>query len=399
MALFRALEKRVLDHASFDEFESDLGGLNTYTGRRINKTTAMQMIAVWFCVGYIADQIAGLPVDAYRSVNGRSRLIEPPAWLALPNTEMIPFDYWHRLLVSLLLAGNAYAYTLRNASGAIIQLIPIHPDNVDPFRDDVTGEIRYHVHGVSGSLGRDRILHIPGIVIPGEIKGLSPIEAARQSIGIGLSAEEYGARFFGQGAHLGGVIQTKDDLKPAAAEVMALTFAKHHSGTRNAHLPGVLTGGAEWKAITVPPEEAQCLETRRYQKVDIALLYHVAPYKVDPTVASSWGSGIVEQNRGEIEQCFMPWIIRLQQAHSLLMPAGQSMKFNLDARLRGSLLDRYGAYKIATDSGFLNRDEARAKEDMDPIPNGKGAIFTQPMNMAPLGTPAQAPKESNNSDH
>jgi HK97 family phage portal protein len=168
-------------------------------------------------------------------------------------------------------------------------------------------------------------------------------------------------------------------------------FRKQHSGLNNSHSLGILTGGASWQSITVTPEQAQFLETRKFQKTEIANFFRVPPYMLDPTVTSSWGSGIEEQNRWFVDQTLGPWLIRLERALSTLLPAGQFLKFNTDARLRSNTKNRYDAYAVAVTNGFMSRDEARALEDLEPLPNGQGGTFTQPLNLGTVGPPVNPP--------
>ena len=218
-------------------------------------------------------------------------------------------------------------------------------------------------------------------MLAGELRGVSPLEVQRQAIGLGLTAEEFGARFFAQGTTMAGVIEHPKNPKPDEAELLRTMFRKSHSGINKSHAVGVLTGGAKWQSITVTPEQAQFLDTRRFQKADIALFYQVPPYRVDPSITSTWGSGIEEQNKMFVDETLMPWVVRIEEAISLfLLPPGQFIKFNLDARLRANTKDRYESYQVAIDSGLMNVDEARALEDLPPLPNGLGQKFYRPVN-------------------
>jgi len=336
------------------------------------------MIAVYFCVSLISDVISTLPIDTYRKVKGGRDAIPNPLWLDQPNTEMTSVDFWHRVLASMLLDGNAYIYVRRTDSGSVLDLTPVHPGLVTPYRWN--GKLTYVVGAdANGSplppgaaiLTPRELLHIPAFVRPGDLKGLSPIEVAREAIGLGVTMEEYGARFFAQGATVSGVIQSPNALEPTQAEIMARSFAARHSGAHKSHLPAVLTAGSTWQPITVPNDQAQFLDSRRFTKTEIGNLYRIPGYLLDPQVSSTWGTGIEEQNRMLVDLTFNPWLVRIETAISQrLLARPQFAKFNLDALLRGRTLDRYQSHQIGISAGFLTVNEARAREDLPPIDGG-----------------------------
>ena len=370
MSLFRGLrrtapaetEERSLSYQDIWGGDLQFGGASTYAGATVTQEGSLRMIAVWACVSLIADAISSLPLELYSEWGGVKRELPTPPWINSPNTEMTFADHWHRVMVSLLLDGNGYIYLGRNSSAAISTLTPVHPAQVSVWRDHATQKLVYNVGGER--LTSDDILHIPAFTVPGSLTGYSPIEMSRQAVGLGLVSEEYGARFFGQGATMSGVIEVPGDLTQEQAKVMAKTFSDAHSGTRKAHLPGVLTAGSKWQPITVTNEQAQFLETRRFQKQEIANLFRVPPYMLDPTVSSTWGTGISEQNRAFVTHTLMPWLIRVEQAISRLFPRGQYVKFNLDSLLRGQITERYQAYKVGLEAGFLTIAEVRELEDL-----------------------------------
>jgi HK97 family phage portal protein len=362
----------------------------TWAGSTVTQTTALQVSAVWSCVSLISDSIASLPIDTYRKTGGRRRPVNGPAWIDQPNPFHLWHDFIHRVMVSMLLDGNAFIHVLRGPDGAVVGLMPIDPGRVSiGLSEDGTAPV-YRVDGEP--YGSRDILHIPAFTRPGELRGLSPIENARQAIGTAKTAEEFGARFFGHGTTLSGIIQHPGNPTPEAALMVRGMFERRHGGgVKNSHAVGILTGGATWQSITVTPEQAQFLETRRFQKTEIANFFRVPPYMLDPTVTSTWGAGIEEQNRWFVDQTLGPWLIRLERALSTLLPAGQFIKFNTDARLRSNTKDRYDAYAVAVTNGFMSRDEARALEDLEPLPNGQGGTFTQPLNLGPVGPPVNPP--------
>lgn len=360
----------------------------TDSGRSVTRENSLQLVAVYACQSLIADGISMLPVDHLTKAKGIRKKLEgrrSPAWIQQPNPHQTTYEFWHRVVTSLLSDGNAFIATDRDASGDVIALYCLHPQDVD-IVDGPVGAKEFRIGGESRLFDTSQILHIPAFAVPGKARGLSPLDVAREAIGLGLTAQEFGTRFFEQGAAMTGVIEHPGSPRPNEAMLLRDMFKKTHSGVKKSHSVGVLTGGASFKPITIAPEQAQFLETRRFQKSEIALLYRIPAYLVDSTVTSSWGSGVEEQNKFFIDQTLMPWIVRIEQAIStFLLPRGESIRFNADARLRAKTKDRYEAYAVAINNGFMSRDEVRALEDLPPLPAGQGATFVQPLNMAQIG--------------
>lgn len=378
------------------------GGFMTNAGSRVDQDTSLRVIAVYFCVSLIADVISTLPLDLYRVMGGTRSKLSSPLWLDEPSTEMLSVDFWHRVMVSMLLDGNAFIYISRDDRGNIVELIPVHPSAVEVYR--WRGQLRYVLGGVdpftpdgqlpagAAILTRNELLHIPAFTRPGDLRGLSPISVAKEAIGLGLSLEEYAARFFSQGATVSGVIQSPTPMNREQAEVMARSFAAHHAGGRKAHLPAILTAGASWTPITVPNDQAQFLDSRRFSKTEIGNLYRIPGYLLDPQVSSTWGSGVEEQNRMLVDLTFAPWLARIEKAiSSRLFPRGQFVRYNLDALLRGRTLDRYQAHSIGITSKFLTPNEARAIEDLPPIPGGDE--FEKPKEPSLVVRPGKPPAD------
>ncbi|MFF7233956.1 phage portal protein [Streptomyces sioyaensis] len=397
MSLFtRIRERRSVSPASpRSAWEDEFSGMvrRTFSGKKVGRETSLQMISVYACQSLIADGIASLPVDHFSTVGGRRTAVaQSPRWVRQPNPFQTPYAFWHRVIVSLLSDGNAFLAVIRNDAGVIQALYCLHPQDVQ-IEEGAAGDDRYRVSGVEELLSRDSILHIPAFTVPGCSRGLSPLDMAREAIGLGLTAEEFGARFFSQGTTMAGVIEHPGTPRPDEAKLLRDMFKKTHAGIKNSHTVGVLTGGASFKPITMTPEQAQFLETRRFQKAEIALLYRVPAYLVDSSVTSTWGSGIEEQNKFFVDQTLMPWMVRIEQAVStFLLPGQQVLKFNLDARLRSKTKDRYEAYRTALTNGFMNADEIRSLEDMDPLPKKNGQHFYMPLNLAVVGEEKKAPE-------
>ncbi|MFF4818083.1 phage portal protein [Kitasatospora sp. NPDC001309] len=367
-------------------------GSKTYGGRDVSTRTALLLPAVLYCVSLIADSVSLLPIDTYIAGKEHRKVNNPP-WLDAPNPFMTRFDFWHRIMTSLLIDGNAFIYTERDpVTAGIRALYPVDPRIVHIMEQNNGMDLRFQVNGEI--FDRSELLWIPAFTMPGRLRGLSPLENARQAVGLGLVAEEFGARFFGQGTAMTGIIQHPGNPTKDQALMLRDMFKKQHTGINNSHSLGILTGGATWQSVTITPEQSQFLDTRRFQKVEIALIYRVPANQVDPTVTSSWGSGVEEQNRWFIDQTLSPWLVRLEQAIStFLLPGNRYVKFNLDARLRAKTAERYQAYAIGIQNGFLNSDRIAELEDWEPMPDGLGAQYYRPANLTPVTAESLKPPE------
>lgn len=349
----------------------------------VSQDTALSLSAVYTCVSLIADAVAALPVDAVRTVGDARKPTTGPVWLSQPNPFDTPFDFWQKVMTSLLTDGNAFVRVYRGGNGKVVALMPLDPRTVRVELTEDRSGVLYKL--ADEILSARDVIHVKGFATANSLRGLSPLENARQTIGAGLATEEYAARFFSQGATVSGVVEHPGNPKPGEVAVMARMLRKNHEGIKNSHGVGILTGGATWKQISVTPEQAQFLETQRFNRLAIAGIFRVPAYMLDPTVSSSWGSGVEEQHNWFVTQTLMPWLVRLEQAFSALLPSGQSLRFNVNARMRVKTSERYQAYRTGIEAGFLSVDEVRALEDREPLPDGKGSMFVQPLNVAPIG--------------
>lgn len=363
----------------------DLGGYGMATsGASVTAQTAMRVVTVHRCVTLIAQTIATLPLGVYRYETDRRVELTNPSegfvWRR-PNPEMTRAAMWAATIGSAVLTGNAYIYKVRNGLGNVAEIWPMNPRMVEPYRD-ADGEKRFRVNGAD--VGPETILHVPAY---GDgFKGLSPIAQAREALGLAMSTEEFGARFFGQGSTLSGLLTTDQKLSEESSKAMEASWKSAHSGVRNAHKIAILEGGLKFQQIGVNPDDAQFLETRRFQVEEIARLFGVPPHllgAVDRT--TSWGTGIEEQGIGFVIYTLGWWINLFEQAISddLLAPANHYAKWNLTALLRGSTAQRYASYQIGRNAGFLSVNDIRKLEDMPPIAGGDD--YAQPLNSSSSG--------------
>lgn len=358
----------------------------SWAGMSVTERSTLQQMAVWSSVTLIGDTVSTLPVSEYLK-EGKKRIPQPdPQILQQPHPEWDLQEWLFALQVSLLLRGNAYGLvTARDELGYATQVLPMHPDEVLPKRDE-NKRIVYKI-GNGRTYKPFDILHIKGFTLPGwtnGLMGLNPIEYARQSIALGMAATEFGAKSFAEGIYPPLALTTEHELKQEVADALLARWkAKHGNMSRE---PAVLSGGIKIEKISITPADAQFLESRQFTRSEIAGFFRVPPHRIgDMTKSTSWGSGLEEENLAFIGFTCQPWIVRFERALARLRPPGTYVKFNVDATIRPRLLDRYRAHLMARQGGWNNVDEVREKEDQDPLPDGMGQQYQQPLNWGPLG--------------
>ena len=359
----------------------------TTSGKTVNERTALQTTAVYACVRILSETIASLPLHVYQyTEGGKAKDTEHVLYTLLhdePNPDMTSFVFRETLMSHLLIWGNAYAQILRDRSGQVIGLYPLLPDQMSVHRSE-KGKL-YYVYNryeednpnfqEKGSivLSQEEVLHIPGLGFDGLI-GYSPIALAKNAVGMTLACEEYGASFFGNGANPGGVLEHPGILKDPAK--VRDSWNAVYQGTRNAHKVAVLEEGMSYKQIGIPPEEAQFLETRKFQINEIARLFRIPPHMVGDLEKSSF-SNIEQQSLEFVKYTLDPWVVRFEQAlkKSLLLPEEKKthfIKFNVDGLLRGDYQSRMNGYAIGRQNGWLSTNDIRELEELNPIPPEEG---------------------------
>ena len=360
----------------------------TTSGKPVNETTAMQTTAVYACVRILSEAIASLPVHVYqyKDGGGKEMVIDHPLYQVLhdePNPEMTSFVFRETLMSHLLIWGNAYAQIIRDGAGRVLGLYPLLPNKMDVQRDD-KGEI-YYVYSRSSDenpnfkeygdikLQKEDVLHIPGLGFDGLI-GYSPISMAKNAVGMTLACEEYGASFFANGANPGGVLEHPGVLKDPSK--VRDSWNAVYRGTSNAHKIAVLEEGMKYQQVGIPPEEAQFLETRKFQINEIARLYRIPPHMVGDLEKSSF-SNIEQQSLEFVKYTLDPWVIRWEQSlqKALLLPGEKGkyfIKLNVDGLMRGDYQSRMNGYSIGRQNGWLSANDIREMEDMNPIPDEDG---------------------------
>lgn len=357
------------------------------SGQTVNEKTAMQMSAVYACVRIIAEAIAQIPLNVYRFTadGGKEKDLRHPLFFLLhdePNPEMTSFIFRETLMSHLLLWGNAYAQIIRNGKGEVVGLYPLMPDRMQVDRNEA-GNLVYTYTKYYDEVGAKhafeqitlpayQVLHIPGLGYDGLI-GYSPIAMARNAIGMSMAAEDFGATFFANGATPGGVLEHPGIVKDP--ERLRESWHAQFSG-KNSHNIAVLEEGMTFKPMSIPPEEAQFLETRKFQIDEIARIFRVPPHMVGDLEKSSF-SNIEQQSLEFVKYTVGPWVARWEQslAQALLLPSEKkryTIKYNLDGLLRGDYESRMNGYAVGRQNGWLSANDIRELENMNKIPAEEG---------------------------
>ena len=357
-------------------------------GQSVNERSAMQMSAVYACVRILAESIASLPLHFYQynDAGGKEKAVNHPLYWLLhdePNPEMSSFSFRETLMTHLLLWGNAYAQIIRNGRGEVIALYPLMPDRMTVDRD-ARGRIYYEYarsESDANTLGKkssvilspEDVFHIPGLGFDGLV-GYSPIAMAKQAIGMGLACDEYGASFYQNGAQPGGVLEHPNVVKDPKR--VRESWNAIYQGSKNAHRIAVLEEGMTYKPITISPEQAQFLETRKFQIDEIARIFRVPPHMIGDLEKSSF-SNIEQQSLEFVKYTLAPWISRWEQAiqRSLLLMSERTRyfaRFNVEGLLRGDYQSRMNGYAVARQNGWMSANDIRELESLDMIPDEQG---------------------------
>lgn len=384
-SLFRSRDKPVKDRTSGSAYTFFMGG--STAGKNVNERSAMQMTAVYACVRILSEAIAGLPLHMYRykDEGGKEKATGHTLYHLLhdePNPEMTSFVFRETLMTHLLLWGNAYAQIIRNGKGEVIALYPLMPNRMEVNRD--TNGMLYYVYqkssddaptmeGSSVILSPSEVLHVPGLGFDGLV-GYSPIAMAKNAIGLSMAAEEYGAKFYANGAAPSGVLEHPGVLKDPAKVRDSWNAA--FGGSSNSHKVAVLEEGLKYTPISISPNEAQFLETRKFQIDEIARIFRVPPHMVGDLEKSSF-SNIEQQSLEFVKYTLDPWVVRWEQSLSraLLSETEKKsyfFKFNLEGLLRGDYQSRMQGYSIGIQNGFMCPNDVRELENLDLIPDELG---------------------------
>ncbi len=416
--LFRSRDKPQ-NRTAGSAYSFYMGGSSS--GKAVTERSAMQMTAVYSCVRILAEAIAGLPLHLYKYTEngGKEKAIDHPLYLLLhdePNPEMSSFVFRETLMTHLLLWGNAYAQIIRNGKGEVVALYPLMPNKMSVDRDE-KGHLYYSYNrtedeaptmkGSTVILRPEDVLHVPGLGFDGLV-GYSPIAMAKNAIGLAIATEEYGAKWFANGAAPSGVLEHPGTIKDPSRVREA--WQSQFGGSSNSGKIAVLEEGMKYTPITISPEQAQFLETRKFQINEIARIFRVPPHMVGDLEKSSF-SNIEQQSLEFVKYTLDPWVVRWEQSimRRLLSPEEKRsyyVKFNLEGLLRGDYQSRMNGYAIGRQNGWMSANDIRELENLDRIPAEEGGdLYLINGNMLPLkdagafaSTPNDEGKEDNPDD-
>lgn len=348
-------------------------------GKSVTARTAIQVFVVYACVRVIAETIASLPFGVYEETDaGSVKAIEHPLYRILhdePNPEMTSFIWRETTLTHLLLWGNAYSQIIRSGRGKIIGLYPLLPDRMEVDRDS-SGILIYTYTtsaGVNVKLRPEDVLHIPGLGFDG-VMGYSPIAVERNAIGLGIAAEEFGSKFFSNGATPSGILTHPNTVKNPKA--LRESWMEAYGGSSNANRVAILEEGMTFTRISVPNNDAQFLETRRFQVEEICRIYRIPPHMIGDLERATF-SNIEHQSISFAVHTIRPWLVRIEQIINKALFTEKEKghffaRFNLDGLMRGDYKSRMEGYAIARQNGWMSSNDIRALENQNPISDEDG---------------------------
>jgi HK97 family phage portal protein len=355
------------------------------TGVAVNEKSAMTFSAVWASVRILSETIASLPWNVYTSED-ESPMVVPnhpiTKVLRRPNAMMTSMTFRETMMANLALHGNAFAFIERDGAARVTQMIPVHPLRVEI--KVVQNEKFYHVD--KKEVYSDfEMIHVCGLSFDG-VMGISPIKAARETFGIGLAANQFGAQFFGNGANVGGVLTHPGRLSDEAYTRIKNSWANSYGGLGNAHKTAILEEGMKIERMTIPPDQAQFLQTRVFQVEEVARWFLIPPHMIGDLKNSATRANVEEQGIQFVRNTIRPYAVRWEEEFTLKLFGSESaffVQFNLEGLLRGDIKSRYDAYAVGRQWGWLSVNDIRKKEQLPDVDGGD--IYLQPLNMVNVG--------------
>jgi len=370
--LFNNSEQRAISFQSIWGAGDSLA-FTTSAGTNIDENTAMQISAFYSCVLLISDTISTLPMDIYIRRDGNRVPYRPrPEWINQPDIDVSRIEHFQQVLVSLLIDGNAFVRIYRDNQGNIINLVVLDPLKVEITRDNVTRKLAYRYELEQGTLiPKNDLLHLTEIRRPGYVRGISRVTELKENLGLASALQEFASRFFGTGANLGGYIEHPAQLTKEQSTDLADAFRGAHKGLRKSHKVGVLSGGAKFTKTAAAPDEAQMLESRKLAIEEVARMFRVPPHMLAITTPGAMSYASVEQNNiNFVTHTLRPYIAKIEEAYSKLLPTEAFLRINVDGLLRGDFQTRMQGYSIGSQAGFLSINDIRKLEDMTPVDSG-----------------------------
>lgn len=366
-----------------------LGG--SIAGMRVDEKSALQQIAVYASVSLISDSIAALPIQQFKLVGGEPTRVDCSPVIAQPWSEITQRDFVQQGTVSMLLRGNLWGRMLGlDGLGLPDQVQLVHPDHARITRNQSTGLIEVRYWNDPSPVPPDQVTRAMALSGPEDLKGLSPIEYLRTTIGVALAQDAWSAAFFANSARPDGYISVPDDYDDDETKAALESWKAAHQGPNHAHLPAILTGAAKWEPVTMSMADAQFLQQMQLSASMISgMIYRVPPHMLGMVDKdTSWGAGIEQQMLGYVRDALGIWLRRWEDLMRSWLPPRQFVIFDLSQRLRGDALQRWSAYQIARVMGAMNNAEVRAAEGLPAVTDPEQAAtledFAAPLNSAPV---------------
>ena len=387
--LFKKKEDRATLRTPTSWLFGALGGSKVASGVVVNESTALQYSAVYAAIRLLSESVASLPLHTYERLDvGKQRAYGHPVAGLLStsvNPQLSSYGFRETMMGHVLTYGNGYAEIVRDGSGNPVQLLPITPDRVR-VEQDTDGSVTYIVDE-SVHLSQVDMFHIAGLGFDGLV-GYSPITLAKQSIGLGLGSEQFGGSFFGNSARPAGVLTHPNRLSKEAKENLRDSWRSTYAGADNAGRTAILEEGVQFSSIGLSNEDAQYLETRQFQVVEIARWYGVPPHMI-ASLDNATFSNIEHQGIEFVTYSLRPWLVRWEQEirRKLFLTESFFSEFQVDGLLRGDTKTRYDGYRIARETGWLSVNEIRSLENLNPVEGG--STYIQPLNMGTVAAEAE----------
>ena len=383
------IEKRWLNGDSAENqgswWSTFVSGSNNMAGTNISEHNALRITTVFACVRIIAETISSLPLNVYKkdSKGTKAKAYDHPLYRVLhdeANDDMTAFAFWEATVGHLLTWGNSYAEIERNGRGYVVALWPITPDRVRV--DYKAGKLVYRVSNGKGedvTINPADILHFHGLGFDGRT-GYSPIQMAKEALGFAKATEQYGSTFFSNGGKPSGVLEMEGILKDkAASDRLRENWEDIHGGAGKAHRVAILEANMKYKPISLPPNDAQFLETRRFQKADIAQMFRVPLHMINDLTNATF-SNIEHQSIEFVVHTIRPYLVRMEQEirrKLFVTPADKQYyaEWLVDGLLRGDAKSRNEALQIQRQNGIINANEWREIENMNPQEGKQGDAY------------------------
>lgn len=347
----------------------DTTAFETQSGTNIDQSTSLEINAFYACVSLISDTIATLPFGAFTRTDGTRVAVDPaPEWVGKPDVDMSRSEHIQQAMVSLLLDGNVFIRVFRDERARPLSMVVLDPERVQVTRSAVGRKVFTYDQGQP--MNAEDIIHITDMVPPGGIRGISRVDKLKENLGLATAIQSYAARFFGQGQQSSGIIEFPGNLTADQAKDLAEGFDSRHKGYRKAHRTGILSGGAKYVPTLVPNDQAQFLESRRLSVEDIARAFLVPPHMIGLNNGSMSYASVEQNNIWFVQHTLRPYIVKLEEAYSTLLPRNQFIRINVDGLLRGDFETRQRGYNSGMQAGYYSINDIRRFEDLPPVEGG-----------------------------